>query len=178
MLNLRAILICALMACTAYAADPPRPSLPLELLRPGAPSLTLNQYRGKFVVLALIHTSCSHCQQFTAVLNILAREYEARGVQFLECAFNDDARVAMPEFQQRFKPSFPVGYNSPAAINTYLRRSVMDTHPLYVPRLLVLDRAGMIRAEYPGEDPFFHSAETGLRTLLDELLKPAATAKK
>lgn len=178
MLNLRSILICAAMACTAFATEPPRPSPPLEILRPGAPSLTLSQYRGKFVVLALIHTSCSHCQQFTTVLNILSREFTPRGVQFLECAFNDDAAIALPEFQRRFNPSFPAGYNSPSAINTYLRRSIMDTHPLYVPRLLVLDRAGMIRAEYPGEDPFFHTAETGLRTLLDNLLKPATAAKK
>ena len=49
------------------------------------------------MVLALIHTTCSHCQQFTVVMNILAREYTPRGVQFLECAFNDDARMTMPE---------------------------------------------------------------------------------
>jgi len=177
-LRSRLVLIYAALACAALAAEPPRPSPPLEILRPGAPALTLSQYKGKIVVLALIHTTCSHCQQFTVMMNILAHEYTPRGVQFLECAFNDDALVTMPEFQQRFHPTFPVGYTSAAAVNTYLRRTVLDPHPLYVPHLVVLDRAGRIHADYPGEDPFMHTAETGLRTLLDNMLKPAGAGKK
>jgi hypothetical protein len=177
-LRSRLVLTYAALAFSAFAAEPPRPSPPLEILRPGAPALTLSQYRGKIVVLALIHTTCSHCQQFTVVMNILAHEYTPRGVQFLECAFNDDAVATMPEFQQRFHPSFPVGYTSTAAVNTYLRRTLMDPRPLYVPHLVVLDRAGRIYADYPGEDPFMRTAENGLRTLLDNMLKPAAPSKK
>ena len=178
MLELRYLLISAALVWNAGAAEPPRPSPPLQILRPGAPTITLSQYRGKVVALALILTTCSHCQQFTVVLNILAHEYGARGVQFLECAFNDDAVPTLPGFLERFHPSFPVGYTSQAAINTYLRRSILDRRPLYVPHLVVLDRAGRIRADIPGEDPFFRTAENSLRALLDGLLKPAATRKK
>lgn len=178
MINLRHLLLSAALVLSATAAEAPRPSPPLEILRPGAPTVTLSQFRGKIVVLALIHTTCSHCQQFTVVLNILAHEYSRRGVQFLECAFNEDAVPTLPEFQARFHPSFPIGYNSPAAINTYLRRTILDRRPLYVPHLVVLDRAGRIHADIPGEDAFFRTAENSLSALLDGMLKPAAGRKK
>jgi hypothetical protein len=142
----------------------------------GAPALELSQYRGKIVVLGLIYTTCSHCQDFTLVMRILAHEYSARGVQFLECAFNDDAVPNMPGFLERFKPNFPVGYATPLAVLAYLHRTALDTAPLYVPHVMVLDRAGRIRAGYPGEDPFFRSAEKNLRALLDRMLKPRATS--
>ena len=177
MFTFRSIPIFTVMALTAFAADAPVPSPPLEILRPNAPPITLQQYRGKVVVLALILTTCSHCQQFTGVLNAVSREYSPRGVQFLECAFNPDAQATLPEFVQRFQPNFPVGYTSQVAINAYLHRSVLTTRPLYVPHLVVLDRAGWIRADYPGEDAFFRNPEAGLRALLDNLLRPASPAK-
>ena len=175
---LRHILICAVFAIGAQAAEAPRVAPPLDILRPGAPPLKLSQYRGKVVVLALIFTSCSHCQDFTGLLNKLAADYTPRGVQFLECAFNDDAPIALGQFVRTFRPAFPIGYNTSAAINTFLRRNVMETKPLYVPRLLVLDASGNIAAEYAGEDNFFVKPEAPLRVLLDKMTKPAAPSKK
>src|SRR3982074_933971 len=112
MLTFRRFLIGAVIALAAGAADGVRPSPPFTILRAGGTPIQLSQYRGKIVVLAFIHTSCTHCQQFTTILNILAKEYTPRGVQFLECAFNGDAQVAMPEFLERFTPPYPVGYSS------------------------------------------------------------------
>jgi cytochrome oxidase Cu insertion factor (SCO1/SenC/PrrC family) len=175
---LRHVFICAARAFSAQAADAPRVAPPLDILRPGTTPLKLSQYHGKVVVLALIFTSCSHCQEFTGLLNKVAPEYTARGAQFLECACNDDAPTSLAEFVARFHPGFPIGYNTQAAINTFLRRSVMETKPLYVPRLLVIDPSGNIQAEYPGDDAFFHNPEPALRAQLDKMLKPAPAAKK
>src|SRR5262245_47933621 len=128
--NLRRLFLLAVLAVAAPAAEPLRQSPPFTILRPGASPLQLSQYRGKPVVMALIHTACTHCQEFTTTLKLVARDYSPRGVQFLECAFNDDAQAAMPEFLERFKLPFPVGYSSHAAVSTYLRRTIMDTRPL------------------------------------------------
>jgi hypothetical protein len=49
----------------------------------GAAPIQLSQYRGKIVSLVFIYTTCSHCQEFTTILNVLAKEYTPRGVQFL-----------------------------------------------------------------------------------------------
>ena len=165
------IFLLAAFTWTAPAADTARPSPPFTIQRTGAPPLRLSQYRGKVVVLAFIYTSCSHCQQLTVELNLIAPDYAARPVQFLECAFNGDAVAAMPEFLQRFTPPFPVGFATNAAVMAYLQRTAADPRPLFVPHMVFLDRAGVIRAEYPGGDAFFSNANANIRAQLDKMLK-------
>jgi thiol-disulfide isomerase/thioredoxin len=165
------ILLCAASALTARAADPPRPSPPLAIERVGAPTVDVSQYRGKVVALAFISTTCPHCQDLTRLLGPLSREYALRGVQVLECAFNDEARQSMAEFVQQFQPPFPVGWASRAAVMGYLQRSILDTRPMYVPHMVFLDRRGIIRADYPGEGDFFKDPATNIRAELEKLLK-------
>lgn len=129
-------------------------------------------------MLALIYTTCSHCQAFTGIMNKLSADYTPKGAQFLECAFNEDAPQLLGKFVQDFRPAFPVGYNSNAAIQTFLRRSMMETKPLYVPRLLVITPEGKIQAEYSGDDNFFVNPEPPLRALLDKMLPAKSTAAK
>jgi hypothetical protein len=170
------ILIAAFTAASP-AADTARPSPPFSIQRTGAPPLQLSQYRGKVVALAFIYTSCSHCQQLTTELNLIARDYAPRGVHFLECAFNDDAIPALPDFLQRFTPPFPVGYSTLAAVMSYLQYTAVDPRPLYVPHMVFLDRAGVIRADYPGESTFFQNATPNIRAQLEKMLKPATPKK-
>jgi thiol-disulfide isomerase/thioredoxin len=171
------LIFIAAFTSTVPAADTSRPSPPFTIQRTGAPPIQLSQYRGKVVALAFIHTSCSHCQQLTTELNLVARDYAPRGVQFLECAFNDDAVPALPEFLQRFAPPFPVGYSTLAAVMSYLQYTVVDPRPLYVPHMVFLDRAGVIRGDYPGEGTFFQDANANIRAQLEKMLKPATPKK-
>jgi thiol-disulfide isomerase/thioredoxin len=166
------VFLCAMSAFTAMAADPPRPSPPLEIERLNAPAVQLSQYRGKVVALALISTTCSHCQDLTRLLVSLSREYALRGVQVLECAFNDDAKQTLPGFLQQFQPPYPVGWTSHAAVLAYLQRTILDTKPLYVPHMVFLDRRGIIQADYAGESDFFKDPATSVRAELEKLLKP------
>ena len=168
------IFLCATSALTALAAEPPRPSPPLAIERLGAPAVELSQYRGKVVALAFIFTTCSHCQDLTKTLGPLSREYALRGVQVLECAFNDEAKLNMPEFLQQLQPPFPVGWTSRATAMAYLQRSVLDTRPLYVPHMVFLDRSGIVRAEYPGESDFMKDPATNIRAELEKLLRANA----
>jgi AhpC/TSA family len=173
---MRIAILTLLFATAALAADtaaPPRPSPPLTIERLGAPSVELSQYRGKVVALAFIFTTCSHCQDLTKLLGPLSHEYAMRGVQVLECAFNDDAKQTMAEFLQQFQPPFPVGWTSRATAMAYLQRSILDTRPLYVPHMVFLDRRGIIQADYPGESDFMKDPATNIRAELEKLLKPA-----
>jgi hypothetical protein len=54
---------------------------------------------------------------------------------------------------------------------TYLQHSVIDSRPLFVPHMVFLDRAGVIRADYPGGDAFFTNANANIRAQLDKMLK-------
>jgi peroxiredoxin len=166
------------------AAETVRPSPPFEIQRLDGPALRVSQYRGKIVALAFIDTTCPHCQELTGTLKGIVRDYAARGVVVLECAFNDGAKAGLPEFQQRFDPPFPVGWNTRAAVMSYLQYTILDPRPLYVPHMVFIDRGGAIRADYPGEDLFFRDPNTNIRAVLDKLLHggrgaaPAANGKE
>jgi Redoxin len=161
------VILCALLSATEPGRIPPR----ISIERLGAPSIDPAAYRGKIVALAFIYTTCSHCQDLTIVLNKLAPEYTPRGVQFLECAFNPEAQLTMKEFLDRFHPPFPVGWANDAAVRGYLRITLLDTRPLYVPHMVFLDRLGAIRGEYRGESEFFTHSEPSIRAELDKLLQ-------
>src|SRR5215813_1379998 len=106
------ILALTLAAAVVSAADaPPRPSPAFSILQIGTKPIELAQYKGKVVALAIISTTCQHCQALTNTLNPIAKDYTPKGVQFVECAFNPTAERDVPVFVQRFQPMFPVCYS-------------------------------------------------------------------
>ena len=173
-------LIVSLLAFGALlaAAQPPQQAKQqpktFKILRPNnEPPLTLSSYRGKVVALIFILTTCPHCQEFTRELIPIANEYSPRGVRFLECAVNPEAAESVPGFVRQFKPPFPVGYNTQAAVAEYLQRSMS-----YLPHAVFLNRAGKIVGDYAGDSDFMTHAAENTRAELDKLLKPAAPAGK
>jgi len=143
----------------------------------------MSQLKGKIVALALINTGCPHCQALTTTaLNPLSKEYAAKGVQFVECAFNPTADKDVPGFVQQFQPAFPVGYSTDPAVRAFLGYSATDGRLSYVPHMVFLDAKGMIRDDFPAADAFFQNPETSIRAELNKLLAlkapPAAAAVK
>jgi thiol-disulfide isomerase/thioredoxin len=163
-------------AFIALADDPPRPAPPFTIMRPGAPPLQISQFKGKVVALVLINTGCPHCQALTGTLGPVARDYAAKGVQFIECAFSPNSEQTVPAFVQQFQPAFPVGWSTDPAVRTFLGYSAIDTRLSYVPHMVFLDARGMIRDDFPAENEFFKNPETNTRAELDKLLKGPATA--
>ena len=177
MTGMRIALITALslgLGLTALAMDIGKPSPAFTVQRLNAPAVPLSQYHGKVVALAFIDTECPHCQHLTGVLNTIAKEYQGKPVQFVECAFNDGAVQLLPEFIRKFQPTATMGYSPRDPVLTYLAHSIL--RPLYVPHMVFLDRQGVVRGDFPGESDFMTNPEKNIRTELDELLKPAATS--
>ena len=167
----------ALAAFAVASAETPRPSPPFSILPPGkgAAPIPLSHYRGKIVVVAFIDTACPHCQELTRTLIPIAREYSARGVQVLACAFNDDAEHLVAGFVDQFHPGFPVGWSNRMAVLSYLQYTIIS--PMhYVPHMVFLDRRGIIRGDYPGESDFLKDPKTNIRKELDKMLKGSQTA--
>jgi thiol-disulfide isomerase/thioredoxin len=156
----------------AAAAAPARKPPAFSLLRPGAAPLPLSQYRGKVVALIFISTVCSHCQDFTKAINPIARKYAARGVQFVECAVNDAADVGLKQFITQFQPAFPVGWGTQEAMMSFLGVTPLDDpNARYVPHMVLLDRAGLMRGDFsPGSD-FYKDPTVSVPAALDKLLK-------
>ena len=175
---MRIVLVTALgtvLAIAAFALDVGKPSPAFTIQKIDGTSMPLTQFKGKVVALAFIDTECPHCQNLTRVLNGIAKEYEAKGVQFLECAFNDASPQTLPGFIQKFQPAFPVGRADRGPVTEYLSWSALK--PLYVPHMVFLDRKGVVRADYPGESDFMKDPEGNVRKQLDGLLKPASTTR-
>jgi hypothetical protein len=73
-----------------------------------------------------------------------------------------------------FKLTYPVGYSEKVDVDNYLGRSRKEI--LNIPQIVVIDRAGTIRATSGGAggDPKLED-ENSLRSLIDGLLKEGAS---
>ena len=175
MSGMRILLITALGLTIGVAAfaemETGKPAPAFTVQRLNGPAIPLSQFKGKVVALAFIDTECPHCQHLTGVLNTIAKEYEGKPVQFVECAFNDGAMQLLPGFIQKFQPVATMGYSPRDPVMTYLAHSILK--PLYVPHMVFIDKQGIVRGDFPGESDFMTNPDKNVRTELDELLKPA-----
>lgn len=179
MRNVLLLFLCVVMAVSAatQGEKAPRPSPEFAINMNNGSQVLLSQHKGKVVALAFILTYCSHCQFTTQILSKLQNEYGPRGFQVLASATEDMARMAVPDFVRKFAPPFPVGFNNRPDVMSYLQHPVM--FQLFMPQVVVIDRAGIIRAQFAGDDKFFAEAEQekNFRNLIEPLLKENAAVK-
>ena len=165
-------------ASLASAAEVPRPSPPDFAVRlVDGKQILLSQYKGHVCILAFILTYCSHCQKTIEVLSKMQKEFGAQGLQVVASAVEDTAAMNVPDFIKRFQPPFPVGFNNRTDLLHYLQHP--ETMKLFMPQLAFIDRHGMIRAQYAGEEKFFgDDLEKNIREQINSLLKEPASSKK
>ena len=172
---IRSILASLLFAAVMPAAPRPSPNFVVHLTPSG--QVTPTQYKGKVVILAMIQTTCPHCQHSTQLLSGLQREYGPRGLQVMAAAFETGVTpMVVAQFIKQFQPAFPVGYTDRTEVLNYL--GIGPQEQMYVPIMVFIDRKGMIRHQYLGDDPFFMSQEKNLRETIEGLLKEPAAARK
>jgi peroxiredoxin len=171
------VAVIANVAALARAAEVPRPSPDFAVNMIGGQQIRVSQYKGKVCVLAFILTTCPHCQKTVGFLSTMQNEYGPRGLQVLASAIEDMAAMNVPDFIKRFRPPFPVGFDNQNAVQEYLQHPVIFR--LLMPQLVFIDRQGIIRAQYAGDDKFFaEDQEKHLRDQIEALLKDAPAAHK
>jgi peroxiredoxin len=167
----------ALCLVPVLGVDLPRKAPELAIPLPTGQQVLLSQFRGKVVVIEFIHTTCPHCQHSSAIVERLYKDLGPRGFQPLAVAFNENAALLVPDFARQVGATFPIGIGNRDEVLSYLQYSLVK--PLYVPQMVIVDRKGMIRAQYSGEDDFFKDLEPNLRAQLEALLKePAGTQRR
>lgn len=160
-----------------FGAEIPRPAPPLKFVSHTGQQIDLAAYKGKVVLLEWLLTTCPHCQESSTLLSKLQREYGAKGVQALGVAIDDNAGPKLPDYVSRFATGFPVGALPHRMATSFLQASIMQ--PLMMPQIVIIDRMGMIREQYSGNDPWHTSAEKNLRASIAKYLsQPAGAAKK
>ena len=137
----------------------------------------LSKYRGKVVCLALVFTTCPHCQKTSGLLVQMQKEYGPKGLQVLGAAFNDNAAGLVPAFNQQFvKGGFPIGSLERNTVLEFLQLPVMAQ--FYVPILVFIDRKGNIVAQHIGDEEFFRNQDVSIRAGIESLLKSPAAAPR
>ena len=97
------------------------------------------------------------------------------GVQ--TCALPIYAGPKLPEYTSKYATGFPVGALPHRIATSFLQASVMQ--PLMMPQIAIIDRMGMIREQYGGNDPWHNSQEKNLRASIAKYLaEPAGGARK
>jgi peroxiredoxin len=128
------------LALTAQSPIP-RPAPELKIVETSGKTTLLSAYRGHVVLLAFISTECGHCQKASVIFDQLS--HELAGLQVLEFAFNEKADVA--QFAKQFGLRFPIGTGGSDAVHDFL--GIARGERLGTPQVVVIDRAGIIRAQ-------------------------------
>jgi thiol-disulfide isomerase/thioredoxin len=164
-----------LAAAFAGAQEKPRIAPPLTIHMNDGSDTLLSKYKGKVVLLALMNTTCTHCQDFSkTTLSPLAKEYGPKGVQVVGVVFDKEAKPRLPDFLRQFVQGFPVGYTDP---DTALK-FVTPTDDLFIPIVYFINRQGVVENRYFGDDPFLADGVLPkIRKKLDGMLAAPAGAR-
>ncbi len=156
----------------------PRKSPEFTITEPGGKATMLSSFRGNVVVIEFLFLGSQHCMRVAMTMNELYTELGSRGFQPVGIAFGPNADAANTYLvAQSFKLKFPVGYATSDSVDSYLGRTGDEV--FNIPQVVVIDRAGMIRAQSGGRpgDPKLENPNS-LRTLLDSLLNENPPADK
>jgi peroxiredoxin len=176
-LILLAALATSLTGLLLFGAQIPRKAPEFVFKMTDGPQQLLSQYRGKTLVLAFMYTTCPHCQHTAQVLTKVQTEYADRGVQVLGACFDDGAAFRTQQFNKSLGLNFPVGVSSSGSVLEFVQHPAAE--PYFVPILVFVDKTGMIRSQYVGDEAFLNNQEVNIRAEIDKMLKtPARTAPK
>lgn len=167
----------AVLAIPAWTAQIPRPAPAMNIPLTNGTTVTLEQYKGKVVVLEFMLTTCPACQKASVALNKVYGELGAKGMQPIGIAINPMANMLIPDYLKKFSIDFPIGFNeNQDQVKEFLQHPMIQI--LRVPQLVFIDKKGVIRAQHGGVDDFFNNEEANIRAEVEKLLAepgPAAT---
>lgn len=176
---MRALLLAALAALTIVAADIPRPAPEFLVRTTNNKDFKLSDYKGKVVVVEFLLTTCPHCQRASQAMNRVYRELGPKGMQPVGVAVNDMANMLVDDYVRQFNLEFPIGWQLREPVIEFLQHPVMLM--MSFPNLVVIDKKGQIRHQFPGGDKFYENEEKNLREIVTALLAepgPAGAPRK
>jgi peroxiredoxin len=150
----------------------PRPAPDLIVTLNSGQLVKLSSLRGKVALVELLLTTCPHCARCAQVMQQMITEFGPTRVAALGGAINEGARNDLTRFQINSGAKFPIGISDREFAYDQMIQAAKP--PVYFPQLFVIDRKGMIRAHYHGDDNFFLDEEKNLRAIVQKLLKEPA----
>ena len=174
------IVVLAISAPALPTALVPRKSPEFTISVPAGKTTLLSSYKGKVVVVEFLFVASQHCMNVAQVLNKLnrdlgSREFQPIGIVFDPPKVPTSGEKVIPSLVEYFKLTYPVGFAKKSDVDAYLGRTGSEL--LAIPQMVVIDRAGTIRAATGDRTNPKLEDENYLRNLIDSLLKEGAPAK-
>src|SRR5258708_22182655 len=151
-----------------------RDSPEFTIVDPSGNATALSSFKGQVVVIEFLLIQCPSCLRVAQTINKLYGEMGGRGFRPTGIAFdNGISEPAVRSFVQLLKINYPVGYATSDQVDRYLGRAIMVR--FQVPQVVVIDRAGVIRAQSRPSGEVNLTDEAYLRNLVGELLDEGVT---
>ncbi|GAM08744.1 thiol-disulfide oxidoreductase ResA [Geobacter sp. OR-1] len=133
---------------------------PFRVTSVSGQQITLNNYRGKVLLMDFFATWCSPCRESVGHLVLLNRKYGKQGLQILGLSLDDDDSVSVVrEFINSNKVNYPVAIVGESFKADYALRSV--------PTLYVISKKGLVAEKFSG---YNDEVEKRLDQILQKLL--------
>jgi peroxiredoxin len=176
-------LVLLFLTMAASAAAPsgviPRKSPEFTINEPSGKQVQLSSFKCKVVMIEFFFLKSPSCLNLARTMNKLNAELGGRGFQPIAIAFpapqSDANGPLVGSMADYFKLTYPVGFTNKEDVDQYLSREEKEL--LRIPQVIIIDRAGMIRAQTGGYDGNVKlEDEAYLRALLDGLLNEGGSA--
>jgi peroxiredoxin len=178
MRDIASLAILLALGFPAVAAPPVlRDSPEFTIVDPSGKTTPLSSFKGQVVVIEFLLYRCPSCLRMAQTINKLHGEMADRGFRPIGIVFDDGVtEQVVHDLAQLLKLKYPVGYTTSDQVDRYLSRSPVVR--FQVPQVVVIDRAGMIRAQSRPSGEANLTDETYLRNLVRELLDEDAPPAK
>lgn len=125
----------------------------LTIQFPGREPVSLAQFRGRVVVLAVILAECSDCERVLQQLNRIGVRYRSDEVKIFAAAIDQSpaSLSALSSLSRRLKLEFPIGSCPRTEILESLGRK--PDARFYAPMVSIIDRTGKVVVSHSGYDP-------------------------
>ncbi len=135
---------------------------------------SLDQLKGKYVVIHIAATWCPFCNAEAPFLEALHKKYQDEDVQVFIIDVKED-RGIVEKWLERFRLSFPVLLDTDGAVSAkYAPEGVQPAlarHEVPIASNLIIDKQGKIRFYSLLNTSSFDAKLTALQQKLDELMK-------
>jgi peroxiredoxin len=150
-------------------AREPRPASQIAIPLADGKKITLQQYKGKVVLLVIFSTTCEDCIGALQFANIIQKDFGPKGFQAIGAAGDDNAQYQVGGIVDRFKLTFPVGYVTKDQI-IGIADLEKGQRP-FVPMFIFIDKTGTVRFQYESNHPFFKTVDGSTRSMIQNLLQ-------
>lgn len=145
--------------------------------------VSLSSFRGKYVMIEFLLTTCPHCQSAGKVLEQLQQEYKSQ-FQVLGVSTGPQGVVAITDYKREHAISYPILQGNMKVLMDYM--GVTPARPnFHVPVFFLIGPDGQVlqerNADRAEDKDFYANADKNLETLVRQTLpapKPAKGAKK